>query len=42
MVHGDDFVAVGPESGLAAFEQVLKANYEYKVQVLGPDPGQVR
>ena len=35
VVHGDDFVAVGPDQHLAETRKTLEDKYELKVQVLG-------
>ena len=41
-VHGDDFMAVGSKSGLKWLELKMKAKFEAKVEVLGPDPDELR
>jgi hypothetical protein len=35
LVHGDDFLATGPMSGLRQFEKYMKATYECKVEEIG-------
>ena len=40
MVHGDDFVAVGPEENLKATTKTLEDKYKLKVEVLGTKEGQ--
>ena len=39
MVHGDDFVAVGPDNHLADVRKALEDKYELKVEMLGVGPG---
>ena len=40
MVHGDDFVAVGPEQHLKTTRKALEDKYKLKVEVLGLGEGQ--
>ena len=40
MVHGDDFVAVGPEENLKTTRAALENKYKIKVEVLGKREGQ--
>ena len=40
MVHGDDFVAVGPDQHLQEARNTLESKYKLKVQVLGREEGQ--
>ena len=40
MVHGDDFVAVGPEQHLRQTREALESKYKLKVEVLGRQEGQ--
>ena len=40
MVHGDDFVAVGPKDNLVNTRKVLEEKYKLKVETLGTDKGQ--
>ena len=40
MVHGDDFIAVGPEQNLKATRTILENKYKIKVEVLGDKNGQ--
>ena len=42
MVHGDDFVAVGPEEFRKTTRKALEDKYRLKVEVLGLGEGQVR
>ena len=39
MVHGDDFIAVGPDQHLAETRRTLEDRYKLKVQVLGREEG---
>ena len=39
MVHGDDFVAVGSDKGLADARSTLESRYKLKVELLGNGPG---
>ena len=40
MVHGDDFVSLGPEEQVRWFHSQMEDTYEVKVRaVLGPDDG---
>ena len=41
MVHGDDFVAVGPEKNLSDTRKTLEEKYKLKVEWLGQGAGQV-
>ena len=38
-VHGDDFVIVGDAMGIRWLQEEMKAKYEIKCSILGPDPG---
>jgi hypothetical protein len=38
-VHGDDFVIVGDAKGIRWLQEEMKAKYEIKCSILGPDPG---
>ena len=38
MVHGDDFVAVGPDNHLADVRTALEDKYKLKVEMLGVRP----
>ena len=38
LVHGDDFVAIGPNEGLEKFRGMMEASYECKVESVGPGP----
>ena len=40
MVHGDDFVAVGPKQHLAATRKTLEDKYKLKVDLLGTQQGE--
>ena len=40
MVHGDDFLAVGPKPGTKHFEEILQAPCKLKVQVMGDKAGE--
>ena len=40
MVHGDDFVAVGPEQHLEETKKTLENKYKLKTQVLGCGEGE--
>ena len=40
MVHGDDFVAVGPEKHLSETRKTLEDKYKLKVEMLGRGAGQ--
>ena len=40
MVHGDDFIAVGPEKNLKTTRMILENKYKIKVEVLGDKVGQ--
>ena len=42
LVHGDDYVSVGPPKQLKWLEEQLKSKYQIKTQVLGPDADQAR
>ena len=42
MVHGDDFVAIGDDAGLADARNVLEDCYKLKVEMLGNGAGQVK
>jgi hypothetical protein len=42
MVHGDDFVAVGPDKHLSEVRKTLEDKYRLKVEVLGGGAGQVQ
>ena len=42
MVHGDDFVAVGPEAGVRKLHEALEKAYKVKAQVMGNDDGDDR
>ncbi len=35
LVHGDEFFAVGPMNGLQKFKELMKSNYECKVDCIG-------
>ena len=39
MVHGDDFVAVGPDNHLKDVRKALEDKYKLKVKMLGIGPG---
>ena len=39
MVHGDDFVAVGPKKHLSHVEKTLSDKYKIKVEKLGSEKG---
>ena len=41
-VHGDDFMAVGSKMALKWLETKMKAKFEAKVEILGPDPDECR
>ncbi len=41
MVHGDDFVAVGPDQHLKVTRKALEDKYKLKVEVLGLKEGTV-
>ena len=36
MVHGDDFVAVGPDSAVKYVKDILAQKYNIKTEVMGP------
>ena len=38
LVHGDDFVAVGPRKGLDRYQKLMEETYETKVERIGPGP----
>ena len=38
-VHGDDFTATGPKASLIWLENVMKAAYDIKSTLLGPEEG---
>ena len=38
-VHGDDFTATGPQNSLIWLENVMKAAYDIKSTLLGPEEG---
>ena len=40
MVHGDDFVAVGPDKHLDHVKRTLSEKYKIKVEQLGTEEGQ--
>ena len=40
MVHGDDFVAVGPQQHLEETKKTLESKYKLKTQVLGREAGE--
>ena len=42
MVHGDDFVAVGPDRHLGEVRKTLEDKYKTKVEMLGSNAGQVQ
>ena len=42
MVHGDDFVAVGPDQHLAEARKTLEDKYKLKVEKLGCEEGEVQ
>ena len=42
VVHGDDFVSEGPPAGLKKFEDMLKAEFEIKTEILGPEKRHVQ
>ena len=39
LVHGDDFFCVGRKAGLQHVHKTLAAEYELKIQTIGPQPG---
>lgn len=41
-MHGDDYVAVGPESALKLFSREMKKRYERKTELLGLDSDDAR
>ena len=42
LVHGDDFVIVAKQAGRTYTEEVLRAAYEVKVDIAGPQPGDLK
>ena len=40
MVHGDDFLPVGPVAGTKHLEDILQAACKVKVQVMGDEAGE--
>ena len=42
LVHGDDFVAVGPRAGLKKCRELMENTYECKVQETGTEKDQER
>ena len=41
MIHGDDFVTVGPREGVSKFHTMLERRFEVKTKVIGSKPGEV-
>ena len=39
-VHGDDFVAVGPEKSVAALNTHLRGKYRVKAEIMGSRDGE--
>ena len=42
VVHGDDFVSEGPIENLKAMDKKLRAHFDIKTEILGPESGCVK
>ena len=42
VVHGDDFLSVGPAENLKKMDTAMRAKFKVKTEVIGPDSEQVR